>query len=243
MISVCIATYNGEKYLRQQIDSILAQIGKGDEIVISDDNSTDGTLELILSYHDTRIRILHHDTKLVTTDFPLDRPTHNFENALRHAKGDIIFLSDQDDVWLPGKVDKMKKALENADMALHDCIPADEKLHQLTPSYFDMVHVTTNAWHNVIKCTMLGCCMAMRRCVVEKALPFPKTKVGHDLWLGMVADRKFRFVLVREPLLVYRKHGRSMTMAGKKSKYGLWFKLCYRITVLRHLLKLIFVQL
>ena len=236
MISVCIATYNGEHYLRQQLDSILAQIGEEDEIVVSDDNSTDGTLELLRSYNDTRIRILHHDTRLITTDFPLDRPTHNFENALRHAKGDIIFLADQDDAWLPGKVETMLRALENADMAMHDCILADEKMQQLAPSYFDIVHVTTSAWHNAIRCTLLGCCMAMRRCVVEKALPFPKTEVGHDLWLGMVADRKFRFVLVREPLLMYRKHGKSMTTAGIKSKYSLWFKLRYRLTILKYLL-------
>ncbi len=238
MISVCIATYNGEKYLREQLDSILAQIGERDEIVVSDDNSTDSTMELLQSYNDPRIRILHHDARQVRTTFPLDRPTHNFENALMHAKGDIIFLADQDDVWLPGKVEKMQKALKNADMAMHDCILADEQMCQIAPSYFDIIHVTTSAWRNAVKCTLLGCCMAMRRCVVEDALPFPRTQVGHDLWLGMVADRKFRFVLVNEPLLMYRKHHHSMTTAGRKSKYGLWFKISYRITILKHLLTL-----
>ncbi|MCR5849114.1 MAG: glycosyltransferase [Bacteroidaceae bacterium] len=240
MISVCIATYNGEKYLRQQLDSILAQMGKDDEIVISDDCSTDGTLELIeSSYHDKRIRVVHHDPTSIKTTFPLDKPTHNFENALMHAKGDIIFLADQDDVWLPGKVNKMLHVLETADMAMHDCIIADTELKQLAPSYFDIVKVTTNVWRNVVKCTMLGCCMAMRRSVVERALPFPKTKVGHDLWLGMVAGSKFRFTLVREPLLMYRKHGTSMTTAGGESKYGLWFKINYRLTILRQLIKLL----
>lgn len=236
MISVCIATYNGEKYLRQQLDSILAQIGQEDEIVISDDNSTDGTLALIQSYADGRIRVLHHDPTKITTTFPLDKPTHNFENALMHARGDIVFLADQDDVWLPGKVDRMLHALENADMAMHDCIIVDTELNTLESSYFDVVNATTNVWRNAVKSTVLGCCMAMRRCVLEAALPFPKTKIAHDLWLAMVADRKFRFALVREPLLMYRKHCKSMTTAGKKSKYGLWFKLRYRQTILRHLL-------
>jgi len=235
VVSVCIATYNGEKYLRQQLDSILSQIGEGDEVVISDDNSTDGTLALIQSYGDERIRVFRHDSSQITTTFPLDRPTHNFENALIHARGDILFLADQDDVWLPGKVSRMLQALENADMAMHDCILVDTELNQLAPSYFDVVNATTSAWRNAMKCTLLGCCMAMRRCVLERALPFPKTRVGHDLWLGMVADRKFRFTLVREPLLMYRKHGKSMTTAGKKSKYGLWFKFRYRLTILRHL--------
>ena len=238
MVSVCIATYNGEKYLRQQLDSILSQIGGDDEIVISDDNSSDGTLALIQSYGDERILVLHHDPTKITTTFPLDRPTHNFENALMHAQGDIIFLADQDDVWLPGKIDRMIQALEDADMVMHDCTIVDTELKQLAPSYFDIVNVTTNAWHNAMKSTVLGCCMAMRRDVLEAALPFPRTEIAHDLWLAMVADRKFRFALVREPLLMYRKHGRSMTTAGKKSKYGLWFKLRYRLTILKHLLTL-----
>lgn len=236
MISVCIATYNGEKYLRQQLDSILAQIGEADEVVISDDCSQDGTLTLIQSYQDKRIRVLHHDPTSIKTTFPLDRPTHNFENALVHARGDILFLADQDDVWLPGKVRKTLQALENADMVMHDCTIVDTELKQLAPSYFDVVNVTTSAWRNAIRSTVLGCCMAMRRCVLEKALPFPKTNVGHDLWLGMVADKNFRFSLLREPLLMYRKHGRSMTTAGKKSKYGLWFKLRYRLTIFKQLL-------
>lgn len=235
MISVCIATYNGEKYLRQQLDSILAQIGAEDEVIISDDSSTDGTLSLIESYHDSRIRLLHHDSSTITTTFPLDKPTHNFENALMHAQGDIIFLADQDDVWMPGKVSKMLQALEDSDLAMHDCILVDTELNQLAPSYFDVVKVTTSAWRNALKSTVLGCCMAMRRNVAQRALPFPKTRIAHDLWLGMVADMKFRFTLVREPLLMYRKHGRSMTTAGKKSKYGLWFKLRYRLTILKYL--------
>lgn len=239
MISVCIATYNGEKYLRQQLDSILAQIGKEDEVVISDDSSTDGTLSLIASYHDSRIRLLHHDSSTITTTFPLDKPTHNFENALMHARGDILFLADQDDVWLPGKVSKMLHALEDADMAMHDCIIVDTELKELSPSFFGIMNTTTNAWHNALKSTVLGCCMTMRRCVAESALPFPKTQIAHDLWLAMVADRKFRFTLVREPLLMYRKHGRSMTTAGRKSKYGLWFKLRYRLTILKQLLLIV----
>lgn len=239
MISVCIATYNGEKYLREQVESILGQLGEGDEIVISDDCSSDKTIDVLQALGDARVRILHHDPSQVTTSFPLDKPTQNFENALKHAKGDIIFLADQDDVWLPGKVEKMLAALQDADMAMHDCIVVDSNLQELSPSYFNIISVSTNAWRNLCKCTLLGCCMAMRRCVLEKALPFPKSRVGHDLWLGLVADRKFRFTLVRVPLLKYRKHSSSTTTAGQRSSNSLWFKLRYRMSVLHHLLKLI----
>lgn len=239
MISVCIATYNGEKYLRQQLDSILAQIGERDEIVVSDDGSTDGTLELLRSCHDTRIRILRHDTTSVTTPFPLDRPTHNFENALRHAKGDIIFLSDQDDVWLPGKVDTMLEELQDADFAVHDCVVVDDRMeHVIHPSYFDYIGIRQGVWRNWARATYLGCCMAMRKEVVQRAMPFPKTMVGHDLWLGIIADRFFKTKIVRRKLIRYRKHTDSKTTSGGKSKNTLWFKIRYRITILRHITKL-----
>ena len=91
MVSVCMATYNGEKYIKEQIDSILSEIKENDEIVISDDNSTDCTVEIIKSYNDDRIKLYHSNARNFKK---------NFENARNKAKGDIIFLSDQDDVWI-----------------------------------------------------------------------------------------------------------------------------------------------
>ena len=239
MVSVCIATYNGEHYLREQLDSILAQIGEEDEVVISDDSSTDGTLPLIESYHDPRIRVLHHDPNLVTTTFPLDRPTHNFENALRHAKGDILFLADQDDVWLEGKVETMLAQLQDAHLAIHDCTVVDSHMRNVIhPSCFSYIGIHQGVWRNWAKATYLGCCMAMRREVVQRALPFPSTMVGHDLWLGMIADRYFTTKLVRKSLLRYRKHTNSKTTSGGKSKNTLWFKIHYRLTILTQIAKM-----
>ena len=95
MISVCIATYNGAEYLREQVESILSQLEEEDEIVVSDDSSTDTTIEILQSFGDRRIKIFKNPAKGFV---------RNFENALRQAQGDFIFLSDQDDVWLPNKV-------------------------------------------------------------------------------------------------------------------------------------------
>lgn len=239
MISVCIATFNGEQYLRQQIDSILPQIGTDDEIVISDDGSTDGTLELLESYQDERIRVFHHDATSIKTTFPLDRPTHNFENALRHARGDIIFLADQDDVWLEGKVETMLAGLQDASLAIHDCVVADDCMgNVIHPSYFDYIGIHQGVWKNWVRATYLGCCMAMRKEVALKAMPFPKTMVGHDLWLGIMADRYFKTKIVRRKLIRYRKHANSKTTSGGKSKNTLWFKIRYRMTILMHIMKL-----
>ena len=95
-ISVCIATYNGEKYIIKQLESILPQLREADEIVISDDSSSDRTIALIEQLNDPRIRILK--------DQKFRNPIYNFENAMLNAKGDFIFLSDQDDIWMPEKV-------------------------------------------------------------------------------------------------------------------------------------------
>ena len=237
MISVCITTHNGEQYIKQQLDSVLEQIGTSDEIIVSDDDSTDNTLSIIAAYNDHRIKVLHHDSNSVATTFPLDRPTRNFEHALYHARGDIIFLCDQDDLWLQGKVKVMTDALKHYDLAVHNCTIVNEQIEPIIPSYFDFIGVHKGAIRNAIKATYLGCCMAMRREVVEAALPFPKTKVGHDLWLGIVADLKFRTVLIWQPLIFYRKHEQSMTTSGFRSSYSLWFKISYRLTVFRELIK------
>lgn len=101
MVSVCLATYNGEKYIRQQIESILPQLSAADEIVVSDDESTDQTVPILESFNDSRIHIYIHKRR--NEKVVWDYATHNFENALSHAKGDYIFLSDQDDVFLPEK--------------------------------------------------------------------------------------------------------------------------------------------
>lgn len=239
MISVCIATYNGEKYIREQLDSILSQLGPDDEVVVSDDGSTDSTLDIVKSYQDARIKVYHHDSSSVTTTFLLDKPTHNFENALRHANGDIIFLSDQDDVWIGGKVEALMKELQDADFAVHDCVVVDDRMKNvIQPSYFDYIGIHQGVWNNWVRATYLGCCMAMRKEVVVRAMPFPRTMVGHDLWLGIIADRYFKSKIVRSKFLRYRKHTNSKTTSGGKSKHSLWFKIRYRVVILKYIIRL-----
>ena len=111
MISVCIATHNGGRFLKEQLTSILCQIGENDEVIISDDGSTDDTLKIINGFNDKRIIVVNQKS-------PKGLPAHeyatlNFENALKHAMGDYIFLADQDDVWVHNKVAVMMKYLEN----------------------------------------------------------------------------------------------------------------------------------
>ena len=122
MISVCMATYNGERFLREQIDSILCQLAPDDELIISDDGSTDGTLDIIQSYNDKRIKLLHHKKKSEYAKIKYSRnfyyATDNFENALQAAQGDYIFLADQDDVWMKDKAKLMSSYLDKFDCVM-----------------------------------------------------------------------------------------------------------------------------
>ena len=112
LVSVCMATYNGAKYIREQVDSILNQEFKENpnielELVVSDDGSTDETIQILEAYHDPRIKIFNHQDKKKYKYYNANRlASDNFGNALMNAHGDYLFFSDQDDVWMPSKLDK-----------------------------------------------------------------------------------------------------------------------------------------
>ncbi len=226
MISVCMATYNGEKYLRQQLESILSQLSPQEaEIVIADDGSTDETLQFVDSLKDSRIRVLPAEKHLGTI--------YNYERALQAAKGDVLFLADQDDIWLPGKVTVVLDGLKECDLVMHDAYmlcPKDSqegvwlrfgKLSDIRPYRSGVLR---NWWKN----SFTGCCMAFRRDVLEKALSFPKNLPMHDQWLGIVAERYFRTRWIGEPLTEYRQHSSNATHIGN-SPAGILQKIKWRV--------------
>lgn len=235
MISVCIATYNGENYIRQQLMSILPQLSEDDEIVISDDHSKDRTNEVISSVNDPRIRLFTHDVT-IEAKFTIDRSTYNFANALSHARGDIIFLCDQDDYWLPEKVQTMVSLLASSDLVMSDCLIGDETLNTTGQVYSDIRPFRTGTLTNFLKSHYLGCCMAFKREVYQKALPFPKHGVAHDLWIGLTAERYFKIKYTKQPLMIYRRHSNTVTASGKTNQTSTLFKLSYRFYIAKALL-------
>ena len=207
MISVCIATYNGEKFIKEQLKSILFQIGKDDEIIVSDDHSTDATWQLIESIADQRIKLLTNERKSGVTG--------NFENALHHAMGDYIFLSDQDDVWLPNKVDVMMKWLQQYPYVVSDCYVTDTQLNIVSNTrYTRQSNITKNKYLAFLKSTPYqGSCAAFRCEVLNKALPFPKGIQSHDRWIGFVAAFYFSVGFCPESLMYYRRHSETASTA------------------------------
>ena len=123
MISVCIATYNGQQFIREQIDSILCQLSSDDEIIVSDNGSADDTISIINSIDDKRIRIIEGPRK--------HSPILNFEKALKEAKGEFVFLADQDDLWKPNKVETCMKWLKKYYCVVSDAEVTDSKLNPL----------------------------------------------------------------------------------------------------------------
>lgn len=228
MISVCMATYNGERFVRRQLESILPQLASVDEVIVSDDGSTDQTVSIIESLQDKRIRILHNSGRR--------GPVGNFENALRQAKGAIIFLSDQDDVWFPDKVARIRPLLDQYDLVLTDCEVTDDQNKTLMPSFFAHRGSRPGLLRNLYKNSYVGCCMAFRQSLLKKALPFPAQIYMHDWWLGLVAEAKGQVYFLPEPTIRYVRHGGNASPTGEGSLS--WFnKLKNRLGLLMALSK------
>lgn len=229
-ISVCMATYNGATYVIEQMNSILTELQDIDEVIVSDDHSTDNTVELIQSLNDDRIKIVYNEN---------DRGyASNFENAISNSTGDVIFLSDQDDVWVKGKVHLMLKALENADLVVSDAEIVDKDLKCLEKSHFALFGVKTGFWVNFTKTRYIGACMAFKRHMLKKILPMPEKRkyCAHDYWIAMVGEAYYKVALVDIPLLKYRRHGENASTGGVKSGNSIWHKLAVRGYVLWQLL-------
>ncbi len=225
MISVCIATYNASKYINAQIVSILGQLASNDEVIVSDDLSTDDTVEIITSINDARIKVIKSNIRLGVIK--------NFERSLYAAKGDIIFLSDQDDIWLPNKVEVCLDQLANFILVVSDCVVVDANLNSLSPSFFELKNSKKGIFRNIYKNSYIGCCIAFRKELLDIALPFPATIPMHDVWLGLLAEISGNVDFLPNKLLLYRRHDNNTS--GLSSENSLLKKMKFRILLITNL--------
>lgn len=240
MISVCMTTYNGARYIRQQLDSILSQLSPDDEVVISDDGSDDDTVQIIESYSDPRITILHHNRYAKHHRYA---PEHyyvsaNFENALSHTKGDYIFFSDQDDVWLPGRVKRMMRELQHADIVISNRTNVDDKLNVTQERALPAGNYHRSKLRMLTTTGFTGCQMAITGKLRRFCLPFPPDTIVHDFWIARLAIMlNLKLTFVEEPLILYRVHGDNVsnTTDPSRNHNPLLFKVAYRLKLLRDL--------
>lgn len=239
MISVCLATHNGEQYIKAQIDSILSQLSEEDELVISDDGSKDSTLEILNRYNDSRIHLFDQNSPKGL--LPHEYATLNFENALKHSKGDYIILSDQDDVWLGNKVEVVKRYLKDYPYIVSDCYVTDSELNIISETRFtkeEGCHINKYV-ALVLSTPYQGSCAAFRREVLEKALPFPKGLQSHDRWIGDVAAFFFSVKIIPDKLIYYRRHeGTTSNAFGEAKVTGLLKTLHYKWIYVWNIFKL-----
>ncbi|WP_312822087.1 glycosyltransferase family 2 protein [Epilithonimonas sp.] len=224
-ISVCMATYNGEQYIKEQLESILSQLGNQDEVIISDDHSTDNTLDIVNRLSDNRIRVFLNDNK--------NGLTYNFENAIKKATGDYIFLSDQDDVWLPNKVQLAVEAFQKNDVVVSNCKITDGELFVINESYFKLNNSQKGFFKNFYRSSYLGCCTAFKKEILVDILPFPRNLyLYHDWWIGYLSDMKYKVKFIETPCLLYRRHDNNMSSTGGTSKQSLFKRIRDRFQLL-----------
>lgn len=208
-LSVCMAVYNGAAYLQPQVDSILSQLRPNDEVVIVDDASQDGSPKLLSDLSDPRVRVFRNECNLGVLA--------SFERAISLAGGDILFLSDQDDLWLPGKVDKVIEAFSSnpeVTMVATDAQIIDESGSVVAESFFEQRgKFSSGVVRNLLKSKYLGCTLAFRRSMLRYFLPIPQDVPMHDMWFGLVNDIYGKTHYIDQPLIGYRRHGKNASPA------------------------------
>ena len=207
--SIVMATYNGEKYLREQIETILSNMRDYDELVISDDGSKDNTIKIIeeISSKDKRIKIIEGPRKGVK---------QNFSNAINTASGKYIILADQDDIWKENKIKTILdtfKENENCTLVVHDAEVFNSESNTIIyPSFFEYRKSGAGVIKNIYKNTYIGCCMAFDEKIKSKILPIPDNIEMHDQWIGIINDKLFtKSIFINDKLIKYRRHENNVS--------------------------------
>ena len=227
--SIAMATYNGEKFISEQIDTILENMDFCDELVISDDGSTDNTINIINSYikKDKRIKLIKGPGKGVK---------RNFMNAINNTKGEYIFLSDQDDLWANNKIKIMDELFDNNDynVIVHNATIIDKESKPYKKTFFEFRNSRTGILANIYKNKYIGCCMAFRRSLIDKIMPIPDNIEMHDQWIGIIGEMYGKNIFIDKCLIKYRRHDNNVS---KMEHYPVRIMIKNRINLIKELLK------
>ena len=206
-IDILMATYNGEKYLVEQLDSIINQTYHNWNLLIRDDNSTDKTLEIIQNYHkkDKRIKILKDNKGNLGI-------VRNFEELLKSSESEFIMFSDQDDIWVENKLDmylKMIEKIKNKGFMIHsDAILFDKNKSNILKETFISKKAINKGLENVFfNYFVQGATILISKEIKNFILPFPKEVYLHDRYIHLISELFFERIFVNKALIYYRQHG------------------------------------
>jgi GT2 family glycosyltransferase len=200
-----MATYNGSQYVEKQINSILPQLSAKDELIIVDDYSSDNTISIIKKIEDSRINLIQNTSQMGVIK--------NFEKAILNAKGDIIFLSDQDDLWMPNKVREITSifAKQKEVTLVTSNLQVIDKYDNLIPDSKLVGDFIPGIIPNLVRPKFRGCTLAFQQKMLKYFLPFPEDIPMHDMWIGLVNEIYGQTLYIDKPLLQYRRHGNNIT--------------------------------
>ena len=219
LVSVVICTYNGEKYLKEQLKSIMNQTYKKLEIIINDDCSSDNTLEVVksLQKEDARIKIYKNKINLGFNK--------NFETTLQYTTGELIALCDQDDIWMLDKIEQLYNLLirENASLVYSNSQLVDANGNDLGIDLFKQLHVNPISVDTQLGFLFDNCIaghtILFKKILLQRIYPIPEI-IFFDRWIGFVASYFGNIAVFNEPLVYYRQHSDNVTdvLRGKKKK-------------------------
>ena len=220
-VDVLLATYNGEKYLKEQIDSILEQTYSDFRLLISDDGSTDDTRKILEEYKnkDSRIQVFFQESNLGVVK--------NFEFLLKKVESAYYMFSDQDDIWKAEKIEKSLNKIENdnCDLVYSDLEVVDEKLNVTYESYWKLkgIYNKIKKYNNFeslyLNNFVTGCTIISKKELIDTYLPLPNTSkyVLHDYWISLILSQNGKIDYIEEPLIKYRQHKNNKVGSKKKS--------------------------
>ena len=211
-ISVCMPTFNGERFLHAQLQSILSELEPWDEIIIVDDASCDGTIRILMDMEksDKRIKLVINERNVGVVKA--------VEIALCLATNEFIFLSDQDDIWLPGKVERglsrligttAVAVLSNAEILVED---RRTGVLFFLLGYEPRFSIPAQLYKN----DFIGCSMCFKKIILKTALPFPGRISMHDWWLGVNAIATGATIFDRAPSILYRRHASNASPSSRR---------------------------
>ena len=208
-LSIAMATYNGEKYLSEQLASFLSQSIRPDELVICDDGSTDSTLNLLREFKaeaDFDVIIVENENNLGYAK--------NFEKVISLCTGDVIFLSDQDDIWLPDKLNNVNRVFldhKDINVVINNQYICDNTMLKQGSVTSLTQEKSFNGSYDLF---VIGCCTAIRQTWLDVVLPFPLNwPLAHDDWIAFLSIESDCRYLMEEPLQLYRRHESNVSNA------------------------------